>query len=146
MTFPDRSIATAFSRVVEMDRDRCIFTFVLAPPPVALNQLIQQANRTWHGVKLGQPDWGDDSHAVAFSVELRKEKLLLHLILNAYWEPLEFELPTLETTGRNAWRRWIDTALDSPDDIVDWQSAPPVPGYTYRAEPRSIVALLASAQ
>ena len=30
MTFPDRSVATAFSRVVEMDRDRCIFSFVLA--------------------------------------------------------------------------------------------------------------------
>jgi hypothetical protein len=39
MTFPDRSIATAFSRVVEMDRHRCIFTFVLSPPPVALELL-----------------------------------------------------------------------------------------------------------
>ena len=24
-----------------------------------LNQLIQQANKAWHGVKLDQPDWGD---------------------------------------------------------------------------------------
>jgi hypothetical protein len=39
MTFPDRSVATAFSRVVEMDRDRCIFSFVLTPPPVPLEQL-----------------------------------------------------------------------------------------------------------
>ena len=39
MTFPDRSVATAFSRVVEMDRDRCIFSFVLTPPPVRLEQL-----------------------------------------------------------------------------------------------------------
>jgi hypothetical protein len=39
MTFPDRSVATAFSRVVEIDRDRCIFTFVLTPPPVPLEQL-----------------------------------------------------------------------------------------------------------
>ena len=27
-----------------------------------------------------------------------------------------------------AWRRWIDTALDSPHDIVPWQEAPAVPG------------------
>lgn len=39
MTFPDRSVATAFSRVVKMDRDRCIFSFVLTPPPVPLEQL-----------------------------------------------------------------------------------------------------------
>ena len=39
MTFPDRSVATAFSRVVALDRDRCIFTFVLTPPPVPLEQL-----------------------------------------------------------------------------------------------------------
>jgi len=39
MTFPDRSVATAFSRVVEMDRDRCIISFVLTPPPVPLEQL-----------------------------------------------------------------------------------------------------------
>ncbi len=39
ITFPDRSVATAFSRVVELDRDRCIFTFVLTPPPVPLEEL-----------------------------------------------------------------------------------------------------------
>jgi len=39
MTFPDRSVATAFSRVVQIDRDRCIFSFILTPPPVPLEQL-----------------------------------------------------------------------------------------------------------
>ena len=39
MTFPDRSVATAFSRVVELDGDRCVFSFVLTPPPVPLEQL-----------------------------------------------------------------------------------------------------------
>ena len=39
MIFPDRSVATAFSRVVEINRDRCIFSFVLSPPPVPLEQL-----------------------------------------------------------------------------------------------------------
>ena len=39
MTFPNRSVAMAFSRVVGIDRDRCIFSFVLAPPPVPLEEL-----------------------------------------------------------------------------------------------------------
>ena len=67
----------------------------------------------------------------------------MHLILNAYWEPLEFELPSVSDDGRRAWRRWIDTFLDSPDDIVDWERAPLVTGHTYRAEPRSVVLLFA---
>jgi hypothetical protein len=33
--------------------------------------------------------------------------------------------------------RWIDTALELPVDIVPWQTASAIPGYTYRAEARS---------
>jgi glycogen operon protein len=72
--------------------------------------------------------------------QLRHEALFIHLILNAYWEPLEFELPRLEA---GPWRRWIDTALDSPDDIVPWESAPPVATGAYPAEARSVVMLFA---
>lgn len=39
MTFPDRSVASAFSRVVGIAPDRCFFSFVLTPPPVPLEQL-----------------------------------------------------------------------------------------------------------
>jgi hypothetical protein len=39
MTFPDGSVATAFSRVVELDRENCVYSFVLTPPPVPLEQL-----------------------------------------------------------------------------------------------------------
>lgn len=39
MTFPDGSVAMAFSRIVALDRDRSIYTFVLTPPPVPLEQL-----------------------------------------------------------------------------------------------------------
>src|SRR5712691_942165 len=59
----------------------------------SLNQLLRESNKAWHGVKPFQPDWSDWSHSVAFSAELNKEHCLLQVILNAYWEPLEFELP-----------------------------------------------------
>ena len=39
MRFPDHSVATAFSRLVATDSDRCIYSFVLTPPPVPLEQL-----------------------------------------------------------------------------------------------------------
>jgi polyketide cyclase/dehydrase/lipid transport protein len=39
MAFPDRSVATAFSRVVEATPSRCIFSFVLTAPPVPLEKL-----------------------------------------------------------------------------------------------------------
>jgi isoamylase len=110
---------------------------------MSLIQLIEQATKEWHGVKLNQADWGDWSHSLALTAEIRKDKLRFHLILNAYWEPLDFELPMGDEGKEISWRRWIDTALDSPHDIVPWQAAPAVPNRTYRAEARSVVVLLA---
>jgi isoamylase len=105
--------------------------------------VIRQANKAWHGVKLQHPDWGDSSHSVAFTVELRHEMLFMHVIQNAFWGPLVFDLPQAMDGREIAWRRWIDTALDSPNDIVDWQNAPPHKGYTYCAEARSVAVLIA---
>jgi glycogen operon protein len=65
--------------------------------------------------------------------------LLFHFILNAYWDPLEFELPL--TASANPWRRWIDTALEPPNDIAPWCEAPPISGLSYRAGARSVVVL-----
>ncbi|MGH8598209.1 MAG: SRPBCC family protein [Gammaproteobacteria bacterium] len=39
MTFPDRSVASAFSRVADLGANRCVFVFILTPPPVPLEQL-----------------------------------------------------------------------------------------------------------
>jgi len=60
-----------------------------------------------------------------------------------YWEPLEFELSPVGNRGGDSWHRWIDTALDSPHDIVEWKNAPPVSARSYRAGPRSVVVLFA---
>jgi glycogen operon protein len=110
---------------------------------LTLGQLIDQAHKTWHGVKLGQPDWGDASHAVAFTAELQDERLLVHLVFNTYWEPLAFELPGAWSGRAVTWRRWVDTARPSPDDIVPWQDAPAVAPSPYGAGPRSVVVLYA---
>jgi glycogen operon protein len=107
---------------------------------LSLNQVIRQAKYTWHGVKLAQPDWSHSSHSLALEATLSNERLGLYLILNAYWEPLSFELP-LSNPDVHTWRRWIDTALDTPNDIFEWRNAPQVHTESYRAESRSVVVL-----
>jgi glycogen operon protein len=110
---------------------------------MSLTQLIRTGLKSWHGVKLDRPDWSDCSHSVALSAEMPNDGIYVYLIFNAYWEPLEFELPTTENGKQMLWRRWIDTFQESPQDIVPWENAPPVKGYTYRAEPRSAIVLWA---
>lgn len=39
MTFPDASVAMAFSRMVPLSRLSCAYVFVLTPPPVPLEEL-----------------------------------------------------------------------------------------------------------
>ena len=108
---------------------------------VSLSRLLQQAQKTWHGVRFGQPDWSHDSHSIALEAEVRQEGICIYLILNAYWEPLDFELPRGNVGRPSAWRRWIDTSLGSPEDIVPWQMAPSLCGPTYRAAARTVVVL-----
>jgi isoamylase len=110
---------------------------------VALNELIRRANISWHGVTLDQPDWSHSSHSIAFTAKFSKLRAAYHIIVNAYWEPLEFELPSVPYSREHPWHRWIDTFLDSPHDIVEWDRAPAVPTRTYRAGPRSVVVLSA---
>jgi glycogen operon protein len=108
----------------------------------SLAQLIQQATKSWHGVKLGQPDWSHQSRSVALQVEMKRERIVMYLILNAYWQPLDFDLPQAGSGGTTQWRRWIDTGLESPKDIVSWRDAAPVDTRAYRAQSRSVVLLL----
>jgi isoamylase len=109
---------------------------------MSLSQVLSEQKHAWHGVRLNQPDWSSFSHSIVIGGELKSEGVLAHVILNAYWEPLDFELPILRN-GRENWGRWIDTALDPPNEICEWNSEQPVLGTTYRAGPRSVVVLIA---
>jgi isoamylase len=108
---------------------------------LSLNQLLRRARIEWHGVALKCPDWSDHSHSLAFTLRSLHGRFLLHGMLNAYWEPLTFELPPLPSEGQQGWRRCIDTALNSPDDIYPWEDAPVLTQATYVAQPRSVVLL-----
>jgi isoamylase len=108
---------------------------------LTLNQLLARARIECHGVKLHQPDWSNQSHSLAISASAIAAGLDLYLMLNAYWEPLRFELPPVPKAGLRPWRRWLDTFIEPPDDICLFSSAPPVTDPSYLVHPRSIVAL-----
>lgn len=109
---------------------------------LTLNQLLRQAQLEWHGTALNRPDWGDDSHSIAFTVKSLRERFTIHAMLNAYWQPLIFELPPAGEQRNGNWRRWIDTSSPSPDDICAWEKAPTVSGSSFVVEARSLVLLV----
>ena len=112
---------------------------------MTLIQLIREGIKGWHGVKLNQPDWSDHSHSVALSAELPKEGLLVHFIFNAYWEPLDFELPPIGTGKRN-----LMEAMDRHFSEVARRHSQrgkkhrAISESTYQAGPRSVVVLWAN--
>ena len=93
----------------------------------------------WSGIEVGQPDLSPDSRSVALTFHIAAGTI--HLICNAWREPLAFELPVED--GHETWRRLLDTSLDPPDDLVRYPDAPSVATGTYTAGPRSVVLLAA---
>ncbi len=108
---------------------------------ITVSEMIRNARIKWHGVKLNRPDFSNQSHSLAGTVYSAETRLIYHLMLNAYWEELEFELPPIGAVHKSKWHRWIDTSLPSPDDISDWNDSPEFLEPVYQVQPRSIVAL-----
>ena len=65
----------------------------------------------------------------------------IYVAMNAYVKPLDFRIPAAPS-GR-PWRRFVDTALPSPDDIVEEGPGPHVPVLErYRVEAHAIIILV----
>ena len=110
-----------------------------------LNELLRNQPVQWHGIKLNSPDWSHESHVISATVSLPENRLLLNIMVNAYWEELVFEIPPGGDVYE-PWRRCIDTSLDSPDDVCDWFNAPEIFTSTYQVQPRSVVLLITRAR
>jgi isoamylase len=82
----------------------------------------------WHGVRLHDAGWNDrNARVLAFTLAGLDGGADLHVMMNMYWEPLQFELPSIP--GRT-WR----IAFDTFDDTVD--------GDPHIVRARSIVVLV----
>jgi glycogen operon protein len=103
----------------------------------------QAPHLSWHGIKVGQPDWSDESRSLAFSLRHPQANEYLHVIFNAYWESLEFELPRLDRG--ECWHRVVNTALSLPEAFCELGATSLYRGNTCIVEDRSCVVLIAQA-
>ena len=124
----------AFTQDLDVFRERVFWE--TGPNP-------EETKIIWHGVKLNQPDWRDISHSLAFELRNPDHGEHLHIMLNAYKEPLTFELPDLNPVSERDWCRVVDTRYSSPEDIRMPEDAPSVHESQYTVEARSAVVLLA---
>jgi isoamylase len=140
----DWSLQERHADIVRFVKALCTFRQrrdVVSEEAVTLNDLLKRARVEWHGVALGRPDWSEHSHSLAFTLRSLHSRFLLHGMMNAYWEPLTFELPAGTVEAPRCWRRCLDTALASPDDFRQLDEAPPVTETSYLVQPRSMVVL-----
>ncbi|HYT88135.1 MAG TPA: glycogen debranching protein GlgX [Gemmataceae bacterium] len=102
----------------------------------------QFVNRvTWHGMKVGDPDWTGLKRTLAFQLHGWHGRPHLYVLFNAHWEWQKFNLPPHD--GQWRWRRLVDTNLGAPDDIVEEEDAVRLaPADHYIAAPRSAVILV----
>ena len=127
--------------VRHMIQARLAFDHGIEGGRIALEEYLSKARMEWHGVELGNPDWGDDSHSVAVTLHSFVSSQVRYIAINAFWKPLEFALPPVTAGSQGGWIRLIDTSLPSPDDIMEEGTGVPVATPKYLVNPRSIVML-----
>jgi isoamylase len=92
----------------------------------------------FHGIKLGEPDFSAHSHSLAFTLRNKRYTKLLHIMINAYWKPLEFEVPN---SKQRIWRQIINTAAKTAESFTLPVNAKIVKSKKWKLAPRSIVIL-----
>lgn len=98
----------------------------------------------WHGERLNEPAWSDASaRLLAFTLAgTRDDETPLHVILNMSDDVRAVAVPAL---ADYRWRRVLDTALATPQDIAPPDAQAGVEGDHYRVQPRCVVVLEAQA-
>src|SRR5262249_31313001 len=99
----------------------------------------------WHGAKPGQPDFSATARTLAFALDGsqtgREPDRDFYVACNARSEPVSFRIPR-SPSGR-PWRRIVDTALNSPLDIVAAGEGPRVAATSaYPVAPFAAVVLI----
>lgn len=125
-------------RLIALRQSLSIF---VDPRQISLVDLLHQSRIEFHGTKLHQPDWSEQSRSLAITAW--GSRSIFHLILNAYWEPLTFDLPPVNGHGTTIWRQVIHTGMLPPHDFCGLNDASPVNGSALLVPPRTIALLAA---
>ena len=94
----------------------------------------------WHGERLRDPRWDDPTaRSLAFTLDgADAGEGPLHVVLNMSDAVFDAALPPL---AGSTWRRAVDTALPSPEDVTPPVEQAPLTGGAYVVQPRSVVVL-----
>ncbi len=84
------------------------------PDETNVLDLLANARLEWNDPLVGADDPEARSRSVALTI--RAASGALHVIFNAYWDPLDFALPVPDA-GFGGWRRIVDTSQDAPHDL-----------------------------
>jgi glycogen operon protein len=94
----------------------------------------------WHGTKLDRPGWQDTGgRALGVTLAGFSGNPDIHIMLNMFWESLDFELPVV--SGRT-WLKAVDTSSPPPFDVPDQGTEPTVFGNLYSVPGRSVAVLV----
>ena len=99
----------------------------------------------WHGVKPYMPDWGYDSRSLGLQLVGGDEDNDILILTNAGEKPLSFELPPPKSNSNSRWRRFIDTALSPPEEILEHRRLKPLTEANhYPVSAHAVVVLVSS--
>jgi isoamylase len=101
---------------------------------------IDEPHIAWHGVALDKPDWSANSHSLAFTLHHPEAGETIHVMVNAFWENLRFQLPKLQ---QQSWHKVFDTSQASPRDYCRLEKAPRLRSKTLKVHNRSVAVLMA---
>jgi isoamylase len=84
----------------------------------------------WHGLYPFKPDWNPQSRFVAYTLLDILRHHHLYIAFNANYEPATIHLPPPPQDLK--WYRIVDTALESPNDILEKPKDSPALSSTYK--------------
>ncbi|MFC6647080.1 hypothetical protein ACFQBQ_16165 [Granulicella cerasi] len=105
---------------------------------LSLREMLEHSHIEWHGAKLYCPDFSDDSNTLAATV-YAEDGLALHMMLNAFWQPLQFAIPPVPDATLH-WFRVLDTFETTPECSLE-DADKQIVGAEYLLQPRSIALL-----
>lgn len=85
-----------------------------------LDNALRNAKIQWHGIKPFQPDWSDMSHSVGFLFFHKKTEVYTYVFVNAFWEDLTIEIPSVPGYLNKSWYEYINTANETGQEVSNY--------------------------
>jgi glycogen operon protein len=117
---------------------KLMIAFRKAHPSLARSRFWREDVR-WYGVGH-DTDPAYESRSLAFVLRGESQQDVdIYVMINAYWEGLTFQI---QEGATNAWRRVVDTSLESPFDFLEPGNERPLQSLHYRVPGRAVVVLV----